>query len=186
VKLILGSSSRFRRKILEDAGIPFEVVTPDIDEKKIRSTTSELIPAILSYAKAQAVLRRVTEPAIIIACDQVILCNGEILEKPESGEEVRRWYAMYPKYPVHYVNGFTVINTETKASITAQEIAVATFKEIPKEFMEEQIQKVVIFQCAGGIGDETEDAYATLVEGSKESQVGMPVKFVMDLVDRVK
>jgi MAF protein len=186
MKLILGSSSPFRRKVFENAGIAFEVVKPDIDEKKIRAADHFLTPVILSYAKAQAVAAKVSEPAIIIACDQVIVCDGQIIEKPESPDEVRTWYKLYPKHPVQYVNGFTVYNTQTKQSLTAQEVAISTFKEIPDDFTEEQIKKGIIFNCAGGIGDETEDAYATIVQGSKESLIGLPVAFVMDMVERVK
>ena len=141
---------------------------------------------ILSFAKAQAVAAKVSEPSIIIACDQVIICNGEIIEKPESPEEVRRWYKLYPQHPVQYVNGFTVFNTETRTSLTAQEIAITTFAEIPDEFTEEQINKGIIFDCCGGIGDETEDTYATIIQGSKESLIGLPFAFVMDMVERIK
>jgi septum formation protein len=185
MKIILGSSSPFRQQILKDAGISFEVVKPNIDEKKIRSADHHYTPALLSYAKAQAVAQKVVEPAVIIACDSVIVCNGNILEKPENPDQVRTWYELYRKYPVHYINGFTVFNTKTKASLTAQEISIATFKEIPHDFMEEQIAKGIIFNCAGGIGDETEDTYASIIQGSKQSMVGLPVQFVMDMVKKV-
>ena len=186
MKIILGSSSPFRRKVLEDAGIPFEVVKPDIDEKKIRAVSHEHTPVVLSYAKARAVAEKVTEPAFIIACDQVIICDGNILEKPENPDEVRAWYKLYAKHPVNYINGITVLNTVTKASLTAQEISIATFKEIAEDFTEEQITKGIIFNCAGGIGDETEDTYATITQGSKQSTIGLPVHFVMDMIEKLK
>ncbi len=186
MKIILGSSSPFRRKVLEDAGIPFEVVKPDIDEKKIRAVSHDHTPVVLSYAKAQAVAEKVIEPAFIIACDQVIICDGNILEKPENADEVRTWYRLYAKHPVNYINGITVFNTETNASLTAQEISIATFKEIPDYFTEEQVSKGVIFNCAGGIDDELEDAYATIIQGSKQSTNGLPVQFVMDMIEKIK
>src|ERR1700733_13486055 len=104
MKIILGSSSPFRRRIFEEAGIAFEVVKPEIDEKKIRAADHFLTPVILSFAKARAVDQKVSEPSIIIACDQVIVCDGNIIEKPESPDEVRAWYKLYPKNPVNYVN----------------------------------------------------------------------------------
>ena len=184
MKLILGSSSPFRRKVLEDAGIPFEIVKPDIDEKKIRTVKHEDTPVVLSFAKARAVAEKITEPAIVIACDQVIICDGNILEKPENSDEVRAWYKLYAKHPVHYINGLTVLNTETGASLTAQEISIASFAEIPENFMEEQITKGTIFNCAGGIGPETQAAYATIIEGSKESMIGLPLPFIMDMIKK--
>ena len=186
MKIILGSSSPSRRKILEDAGVLFEVVKPDIDEKKIRATKHDYIPIVLSYAKARAVDEKVSEPAFIIACDQVVICDGKILEKPETAEEVRAWYKLYSKHPVHYVNGITVLNTVTNASLMAQEISIDSYVEIPDNFIEEQIAKGVIFNCAGGIGSETHDTYATITQGSRESIVGLPVQFVMDMIEKLK
>ena len=186
IKLILGSASPFRRKVLEDAGIDFEIITPDIDEKKIRATDHHFTSVLLSYAKAKAVEAKITEPAIIIACDQIIVCNGQIIEKPESADEVRALYKLYPKHKVHYVNGITVLNTLTGASLTAQDIGISVFKEIPDEFTEEQIEKGIIFKCCGGIGDETEDTYSTAIQGTKENMIGLPVALVMEMVERVK
>lgn len=186
MKLILGSSSPFRRKILEDAGISFEVVTPDIDERHIRALDHLHTPVVLSYAKVQAVAEKVTGPAIIVACDQVIVCNGSILEKPRDAEEVRIWYKLYAANPVQYVNGITILNTETGTCLTAQEITTATFSEIPETFTEAQIQKGIIFNCAGAIHDEVHDAYATIIKGSKESTIGLPLEFVLQMIEKVK
>jgi MAF protein len=186
MKIILGSSSPFRLRVLKEAGISFEVVAPDIDEKKIRTTDPSHTPVVLSYAKAAAVAQKVSEPALIIACDQVIVCGGNILEKPENPDEVRAWYKLYAKHPVHYVNGLTVWNTETKACLTAQEISIATFEFIPENFTEEQIERGTIFQCAGGIDGRVRDQYSTLLQGSKESTIGLPVGFVLEMLQQVQ
>jgi predicted house-cleaning NTP pyrophosphatase (Maf/HAM1 superfamily) len=93
---------------------------------------------------------------------------------------------MYSRYPVNYINGFTVMNTETGESVTAQEIATVDFREMPPEFVEGQIEEHVVFKCAGGISTAMEDAYATVVRGSRESLAGLPVRFVMNLVRKVE
>lgn len=186
MKIILGSSSPFRRKVLEEAGISFEVVTPDINEKKIRALDNLHIPLILSYAKLQAVAKKVTEPAIIIACDHIILCKGAMLEKPENADEVRSWYKLYAGSTVHYINGITVYNTETRTCLTAQETSVVRFEAIPESFTEKQISKGVVFDCAGGLCSETEDGYSTIISGSKQGTIGLPLQFVMDMIEKIK
>lgn len=186
MKIILGSSSPFRRKILEEAGISFEVVTPDIDEKKIRALDNLHIPVILSYAKAQAVAQKVIGPAIIIACDQVAICKGIILEKPENADEIRTWYKIYADSMVYYINGITVCNTETGIYLTAQETSVVRFKPIPESFTEQQIDKGIAFSCNGGLCSETEDAYSTIMSGSKQSTIGLPLQFVLEMVEKVR
>lgn len=186
MKRILGSSSPFRRQLLEAAGVAFEVVPPGIDEKKIRASDPLLTPLLLSYAKAEAVAKKVGGEAIIIACDQVILCAGELLEKPESADEIRRWHQLYAEHPVQFVNGFTVVNTATGTRFSAQEISTATFAPIPSDFTEAQIAEGAIFNCAGAIGSATVDTFATITEGSRASIIGLPVAFVMEMVERVR
>ena len=186
MKLILGSSSKFRRQILDEAGVEYEAVSPDIDEKKIRTMNHAQTPVVLSYAKALAVAEQVKEPAIIIACDQVVVCNGQILEKPESAEEIRAWYKIYEDYPAEFINGITIYNTETKSSLTAQETAVATFSDLTPEAVEEIINDGEAFHCAGGICSDVKDVRINLIEGSRDSMIGLPLKFVLDMIERVK
>ncbi|KAE9588380.1 putative inosine triphosphate pyrophosphatase [Lupinus albus] len=77
-KIILGSSSVARRKILSEMGYQFTVVTADIDEKGIRKETPEELVMALAEAKANAVISKlqttsnregVNEPTILIAAD---------------------------------------------------------------------------------------------------------------------
>ena len=91
MQLILGSGSSGRRRLFEAAGIPFIIVKPEIDEKKIRAVDHAHTPLMLSFAKAHAVARKISEPAIIIGCDQVVMCDGRIMEKPETPDELREW-----------------------------------------------------------------------------------------------
>lgn len=186
MKIILGSSSPFRRKILEDAGVTFEVLSPDIDEKKIRTTDPLHTPVVLSYAKAMAVAEKIKEPAIIIASDQVIFCDGKILEKPDSVEEIYEWFKLYEKHPVNYVSGVTVFNTETGACLTAQDIVVGEFKEVPREFIDEQIKVGDMLICCGAISGKIADEYSVIVQGTHDSMVGLPIELVMEMIEKIK
>ena len=64
MKIILGSSSRWRKQILEQAGYTFKVMSPDIDEKAIRHADSEQLALAIANAKADKLLEQITEPAI--------------------------------------------------------------------------------------------------------------------------
>ncbi|KAH1204182.1 Maf-like protein [Glycine max] len=77
-KIILGSSSVARRKILSEMGYLFTIMTADIDEKSIRKETPEDLVMALAEAKANAIIsklqtttnqQRVDEPTILIAAD---------------------------------------------------------------------------------------------------------------------
>src|SRR5688500_1249444 len=95
MKLILGSKSHGRKTVLERVGYEFEVMAADIDEKLIRSDDLELLPMLLARAKAEALLKKINEPVILVTADQVVIYKGELREKPESEEQAREYLASY-------------------------------------------------------------------------------------------
>lgn len=94
-RIILASGSPFRRKMLEDAGVPFEQVRPEIDERAVEQAVSgsELTPADLAEILAEAKATAVSElhpDALVIGSDQTLSLGDEILHKPADMEEARR------------------------------------------------------------------------------------------------
>ncbi|MBK7050380.1 MAG: septum formation inhibitor Maf [Rhodoferax sp.] len=85
-KLILGSTSPYRRELLTRLRIPFDVAAPDVDETPNMSETPEQLACRLALAKAQAVASQF--PAcVVIGSDQVADLDGQALGKP--GNHVR-------------------------------------------------------------------------------------------------
>ncbi|XP_021644202.2 uncharacterized protein LOC110638085 isoform X1 [Hevea brasiliensis] len=99
-KIILGSSSVARRKILAEMGYEFEIITADIDEKCIRKEKPEELVMALAEAKADAIIAKLqaenilekdAELTILIAADTVVVYEGAVREKPSSEEEARHF-----------------------------------------------------------------------------------------------
>lgn len=93
--IILASTSPFRRALLENAGVAFDVDRPQVDERAVEEAvaTSGVTPAeialILAQAKAEEVSAR--QPAsLVIGCDQTLSFEGQLLHKPKDMEEARR------------------------------------------------------------------------------------------------
>jgi septum formation protein len=89
--LILASGSRFRRDMLQRAGLNFSVVPARVDEAAIKNAMIEDDPdleaAVLAQHLADAKALSVSEThtdAIVIGSDQVLVCGGEIFSKPPS------------------------------------------------------------------------------------------------------
>ncbi|NQS90060.1 Maf family protein, partial [Patescibacteria group bacterium] len=89
MKIILGSQSKGRKKMLEEMGVEFEIMPADIDEKAIRLKDPKELVLVIARAKADALKPRISEPAILITSDQVVVWQGKIREKPENGKEAR-------------------------------------------------------------------------------------------------
>src|ERR1700722_1942265 len=90
-RLILASSSRYRRELLERLRVPFDVITPDIDETPLDGETPEATAVRLSIAKARAAAARVTHAsgALVIGSDQVATCDGRQIGKPGTHDNAR-------------------------------------------------------------------------------------------------
>ena len=79
--LILGSTSRYRRELLQRLRVPFEVVSPDVDETPLTGEAPQVLATRLALAKAKAVAA-LHPHAVVIGSDQVADLHGEPLGKP--------------------------------------------------------------------------------------------------------
>src|SRR3989344_4477550 len=95
LRIIIGSQSKWRQQSLANWGYDFEVMLADIDEKQVRSNDPRQLTRSLAHAKADALLPRINEPALLITSDQVTVCNERILEKPESPEALKDFLRGY-------------------------------------------------------------------------------------------
>ena len=80
MKIVLGSTSPFRKTLLERLHIDFDCDSPDIDETPLANESVEDMVVRLAINKAQAIAGN-HEDALIIGSDQSAILNGEILSK---------------------------------------------------------------------------------------------------------
>jgi septum formation protein len=188
MKLILGSSSKYKKGILEKAGYTFETINPDVDEMSIRSDDYYQLPLLLAQAKANSLMSKVADAAILISADIVVICDGKLYEKPESADEVRAWLKKYGDgYPAETACGMVVVNTETGKRAEGIDICKVYFSPLPREVVEEFILNGDPFSKAGGFSIQ----YPALrqhihkVEGTSESITGMPLHLLEKLLAQV-
>ncbi|MEO3387148.1 Maf-like protein [Mesorhizobium sp. CAU 1741] len=94
-KIVLASASPFRSKMLADAGIAFEAVRPETDERAVEDAIagSGLTPGDLALVLAEAKALDVSQRypgTLVIGCDQTLSLDEEVLHKPKDMEEARR------------------------------------------------------------------------------------------------
>lgn len=85
MKLILASTSKYRRELLARLGLPFHGFAPGVDEEAFKESgaTPASIAAVLARLKAES-LSGFDPDAVIIGCDQVAELDGEVIGKPNS------------------------------------------------------------------------------------------------------
>jgi septum formation protein len=86
LRLILASSSPYRRELLERLKIPFEVIPPDVDETLRSGETPSTLVERLSVEKARKVADG-RPGTLVIGSDQVAVYNGTIVGKPHSHDK---------------------------------------------------------------------------------------------------
>src|SRR5262245_38481995 len=77
-RLVIASTSRYRRLLLERLGLPFEVVAPQVDETPLRGEAPAATAYRLAAAKAKGVASGYRD-ALIIGSDQVADCQGQAI-----------------------------------------------------------------------------------------------------------
>ena len=189
MKLILGSGSKGRKFILENAGYDFDVMTADIDEKAIRNDDYEKLPLLIARAKAEAIFPRIADPAILITSDQVVVCDGELREKPKDKEEARKFLKSYAEGKVAQTNtAVVVVNTGNGKQAEGVDVAKVYFKEIPDEKIGQFVEEGNALSLAGGFTTDNPVLlpYIDRIEGDEDSVIGLPMKLVEKLLDKVR
>lgn len=187
MKIILGSQSEGRARILRQMGYEFEVMDPAIDEKSIRLNDARALTLALANAKADALLPRIHTPAILITADQVIAWNNTIREKPQSADEVRDYLRGYGIHPAETIGAVVVVNTETNTRTQGVEVAKVWFRPIPEEIIEIMIREGDVYRRAGGFSAEEPhlQKYIEKIEGTIDSVMGLPIALTERLIHQV-
>eukprot|EP00274_Cyanoptyche_gloeocystis_P006204 CAMPEP_0196651602 /NCGR_PEP_ID=MMETSP1086-20130531/631_1 /TAXON_ID=77921 /ORGANISM="Cyanoptyche gloeocystis , Strain SAG4.97" /LENGTH=182 /DNA_ID=CAMNT_0041981693 /DNA_START=205 /DNA_END=753 /DNA_ORIENTATION=+ len=179
---------------MREAGLDFTVVTPDIDEKAIRDNDPTVLTRMISRAKALAVMSRLEdsraltpeEDVVLITSDQVVVCDGQIREKPETPEQARSYLASYSMHPAQTVTSVCVVNVRTAKFFEGTDIAIQHFRPIPDDVIDALIAKGDIFNCSGSfaVEDPLLEPYVGEREGSIQSIRGLPIHLVKTLLSQ--
>ena len=163
-------------------------MTSDIDEKAIRNDDPKKLTMALAKAKAEALRPKIKEPALLITADQVIVWNGEILEKPENPEQARQFLKGYAQYPAQPVNAVVVTNTKTGAQKGENDENTVYFHSFPDDIIKQLIAEGNIFSQAGAFSleDPLIIPYIERIVGTLDSVEGLPKEIVERLMEEVQ
>jgi septum formation protein len=152
-KLVLASTSIYRRELLERLQIPFTIAAPEVDETPLQGESAKQTSWRLSREKAQAVAVQFPD-ALIIGSDQVALLDAEQLGKPLTHENaVRQLRAMRGK-TVTFYTALTLLNTFSGEMQTGVAENRVGFRELSDDEIQNYLQKEQPYHCAGSAKSE--------------------------------
>ncbi len=182
-RLILASSSPRRRQLLAEAGYRFDVIPPDpAAECGIcsRESPPEMV-ARLARQKAADVARHVAA-GIVIGCDTVAECRGQILGKPESIEHARQMLTLLAGRE-HRVYSGLCLWRRPEDTIRLQ-VAVTTLVMDPlsRQQLDEYLASGAWAGKAGAFGFQDGLDWVHVIEGSESNVVGLPMELLTKLL----
>lgn len=153
MQIILGSTSRYRKQLLQRLGIEFATAAPGIDETKLDEESPQALVARLSEKKAKAVAENFTD-SLIIGSDQVAVLNNEILGKPGNHEKAVQQLLRLSGNTVTFFTGLCLYNTDTSAIQTDVIPFTVVFKKLTTKQIENYLEKEKPYDCAGSFKSE--------------------------------
>ena len=153
MKLILGSSSAYRRELLERLGIPFEVVCPEVDETPRDNETPEVLVKRLAISKAQAVAAK-HPGALVIGSDQVAVHGNNIVGKPRDHAHAVEQLKQASGRTITLYTGLALVNSNTN-SIQSEVVPYrVVFRKLTEQQIESYLNKEQPYKCAGSVKSE--------------------------------
>lgn len=153
MKLILASTSPFRKAILDKLGVNFDTASPETDETALENESPQQLVERLSIAKAKAIADKSSD-ALVIGSDQVSVINGDIIGKPHTHENAIKQLQNASGKTVTFYTGLCLYNSDTKQYQSEVVPFDVIFRELSEQQIENYLQKEKPYNCAGSFKSE--------------------------------
>ncbi len=183
MQLILGSSSPYRKALLEKLGLPFECYSPDIDESCKPDESSLQLVERLAIEKARET-RKTYPEALMIGSDQVAVLDNKIIGKPANHEDAVNQLKEASGREVHLYTGLCLLNANTGTIQHSVESYSVVFRQLSENQIEQYLIKDKPYNCAGSLKSETLGiAMLSKLEGEDPNTlVGLPLIRLVDML----
>jgi len=148
MQIILGSSSPYRRKLLEKLKIDFAVASPDIDETPKAGESARDLVGRLALAKAKKIGNKYKN-ALIIGSDQVATIGGKILGKSGNFARAFKQLKQSSGKAVEFYTALCLLNSETDEYQLEVVPFTVHFRKLSDAEIKGYIEREQPFNCAG-------------------------------------
>lgn len=182
MKVILASSSPWRRKILEKTGIPFTVETGDYEEDMTLDLPPDKLARTLALGKAKSVAIKHTD-ALVIGADVFAVHKGELLGKPHTPARAMgaleklsgKWHDVY--------TGVAVVDAKTGKSRATTVHTRVHFRKLSYEEIAAYVATGEPLEAAGSYtAQEGASSFIDRIEGDFWAVVGLPPATVVKML----
>ena len=150
---VLGSTSRYRRELLQRLGLPFTVAAPDVDETPLQGEAPRALALRLALAKAHAVAAQHPD-AVVIGSDQVADLHGQPLGKPGTHERASAQLQRMSGETVIFQTAVAVVCAATGFEQVGLAPVEVRFRTLTGDEIERYLHAEQPYDCAGSAKSE--------------------------------
>lgn len=176
MKIVLASSSTYRKHLLSPLIPSLSCVAPNIDESINTGESADNYVSRLALEKAQAVAKD-QKNALVIGSDQCAMLKGKIINKPGNHEKAIAQLKACSGKCITFYTGLCVINTKTNSRQVSCETFQVTFRKLSEKQIIAYLDKDQPYDCAGSF--KAEDFGITLFEKMQgddyNTLIGLPL-----------
>ncbi|MEM9385786.1 MAG: Maf family nucleotide pyrophosphatase [Pseudomonadota bacterium] len=154
--VVLASGSSYRRELLTRLQIPFDTLSPDVDETPMPNEQPPALAARLACAKADTAREHLAEaqPALVIGSDQVAECEGRILGKPGTRERAFEQLQHSAGRVVTYHTAVCVLGPQAGALQQHIDVTRVVLRPLDPREIEAYLDHEHALDCAGALKSE--------------------------------
>jgi septum formation protein len=183
-KLILASRSPRRRALLAAAGYEFEVCPPsDAAECGVCSGESpHEVVSRLAYQKAADVARRIAA-GMVLGCDTVVECDGQILGKPANEDHARTMLRTLSGREHRVLSGLCLWRVPDGEPLVRVAVTTLRMEELAPRRLDEYLAGGHWEGKAGAFGYQDGLDWVHVIEGSESNVVGLPMELLSEMLE---
>jgi MAF protein len=182
-RLLLASTSTYRKMLLEKLHLPFLCAAPQVDETPLAGESAEALVLRLATAKAQALAAAYSEH-LIIGSDQVCVLEGKITGKPHTEESACAQLRQASGQKVTFYTGLALYNSRSKHLQVLCEPFHVHFRTLSEAEISAYVRLEQPLNCAGSFKSEGLGiALFDKLEGrDPNTLIGMPLIALLEML----
>ena len=184
--IVLASGSPRRSALLRAAGVPFDVVTPDIVEQSLPGEAPEALARRLAIEKALAVVSRVPEVKgrLVLAADTIVVLAGRVFGKPRDEEHAVELLQQLTGRRHRVITGIAVVRTGSSENVRTRVVASEVeLREADESELWAYARSGEPLDKAGAYALQGEGRrFVQAVVGSETNVIGLPIEETLALL----
>lgn len=183
-KIILASSSPFRKQLLDRLRLDFECHSPNIDEAVAAGETAVDYVCRLAQAKARAVAE-IYPQAVVIGSDQCVLLQGEILGKPGSHDNALKQLKQAQGKTVVFHTAVCVLNLASGFQAVEEVPCEVVFRKLTDTQLAHYLRVEQPYHCAGSFKSEGYGAclFSKMRGDDPSALIGLPLLRLINMLE---